>query len=219
MSDTIHISIVEDNRYIRTGWEAILRAVPEFELSGSYGSCEEAFRDAKFAVSDVVLMDIGLPGMSGIDGVRSLKLQSPETVVVMCTVHDDDQNVFNAICAGAAGYLLKKTPPAELIQAIKDASSGGSPMTPNIARKVLTTFQKPTLLKTAKKEDQLTEREREVLEQMAHGKSYAAIARDLFLSIDGVRYHIRHIYEKLQVHSRGEAVSLGLKSRLIHPLR
>jgi len=219
LSDTIHISVVEDNRYIRTGWEAILRAVPGFELLGSYGSCEEAFRDPHLAVSDVVLMDIGLPGMSGIEGVRSLKLQSPKTVVVMCTVYDDDQNVFDAICAGAAGYLLKKTPPTELIQAIKDASSGGSPMTPNIARKVLTAFQKPAPLKTARKEDQLTQRECDVLEQMAQGKSYAAIARELFLSLDGVRYHIRNIYEKLQVHSRGEAVSLGLKGRLIHPLR
>jgi DNA-binding NarL/FixJ family response regulator len=218
IGEHINVSIVEDNRFIRAGWEAALRSVPEFEVLGSYGSCEEAFQSPTLNDSNVVLMDIGLPGMSGIEGVRHLKVRSPKTAVVMCTVFDDDQNVFDAICAGAAGYLLKKTPPDEFINAIKDAATGGSPMTPNIARKVIASFQK-TAARTSAQEDALTEREREVLEKMAQGKSYTAIAKDLFLSVDGIRYHIRHIYEKLQVHSRGEAVSLGLKSRLIQPPR
>ncbi len=214
----INVSIVEDNRFIRAGWEAALRSVPEFEVLGSYGSCEEAFQSPTLSDSDVVLMDIGLPGISGIEGVRRIKTQSPKITVVMCTVFDDDQNVFDAICAGAVGYLLKKTPPDELIDAIRNAATGGSPMTPNIARKVIASFQKPAA-KTSAQGEALTDREQEVLEQMAKGKSYTAIAKDLFLSVDGIRYHIRHIYEKLQVHSRGEAVSRGLKNRLIQPPR
>jgi DNA-binding NarL/FixJ family response regulator len=214
----INVSIVEDNRFIRAGWEAALRSVPEFEVLGSYGNCEEALQSLTLDDSDVILMDIGLPGMSGIEGVRRIKERRPGATIVMCTVFDDDQYVFDAICAGAAGYLLKKTPPDELINAIKDAATGGSPMTPNIARKVIASFQKPAA-RTSAQEDALTDREREVLEQMAQGKSYTAIANDLFLSVDGIRYHIRHIYEKLQVHSRGEAVSLGLKNRLIQPPR
>lgn len=214
----ISVSIVEDNRFIRAGWEAALRSVPDFEVLGSHGSCEEALQDSTLDDSDVILMDIGLPGMSGIEGVKRIKERRPGSTIVMCTVHDDDHNVFDAICAGAVGYLLKKTPPDELVNAIRDAATGGSPMTPNIARKVLSSFQKsPT--KSADRDDDLSEREREILAQMAQGKSYAAIARDTFLSLDGIRYHIRHIYEKLQVHSRGEAVASALKRKLISPSR
>ena len=213
----ISVSIVEDNRFIRAGWEAALRSVPGFEVLGSYGNCEEALQSPTLDDSDVVLMDIGLPGMSGIDGVKRIKERRPGATIVMCTVHDDDKNVFDAICAGAVGYLLKKTPPDELVRSLRDAATGGSPMTPNIARSVIASFQKQA--KVSHDDDALTDREREVLDQMAKGKSYAAIARDLFLSLDGIRYHVRHIYEKLQVHSRAEAVSLGLKSRLIQPPR
>jgi DNA-binding NarL/FixJ family response regulator len=213
----ITVSIVEDNRFIRAGWEAALGAAPGFEVVGSYGSCEEAFKADALFDADVVLMDIGLPGMSGIEGVKRIKQRRPGATIVMCTVHDDDRNVFDALCAGAVGYLLKKTPPDELVRSLRDAATGGSPMTPNIARNVIASFQKTT--KTAHQDDALTDREREVLDRMALGKSYAAIARDLFLSLDGVRYHIRHIYEKLQVHSRAEAVSFGLKSRIIQPPR
>jgi DNA-binding NarL/FixJ family response regulator len=162
-------------------------------------------------------MDIGLPGMSGIECVKRIKERRPAATIVMCTVHDDDKNVFDALCAGAIGYLLKKTPPDELVRSIRDAATGGSPMTPNIARSVIASFQKAA--KPAHVDDALTEREREVLDEMARGKSYAGIARELFISMDGVRYHIRHIYEKLQVHSRGEAVARALKQKLISPPR
>ena len=214
----INISIIEDNRFVRGGWEAVLNEVPDFLLLGSYENCEQAFRSDEIGQSDVILMDIGLPGMSGIEGARYIKERFPMCAVIMCTVYDDDQKVFDAVCAGAVGYLLKKTPPEELIRAIKDAASGGSPMTPNIARKILASFQK-TPQKPPHEEDALTERELQVLNQMALGKSYASISNDLFLSVDGVRYHIRHIYEKLQVHSRGEAIAQGLKSHLIQPPR
>ncbi len=215
---SINISIIEDNRYVREGWEAILRGIPDFSVIGVYDSCEEAFRSSDIGTSDLVLMDIGLPGIDGIEGVKILQQSFPKVIVIMCTVYDDDQKVFDAICAGAVGYLLKKTSPEDLIKAIRIAVQGGSPMTPSIARKVIGAFQKPSSKHTAE-DEALTDREMEVLNQMALGKSYAAIANDLFLSVDGVRYHIRHIYEKLHVHSRSEAIARGLKDRLIQPPR
>ncbi len=210
----IVVSIIEDNKYVREGWEAAVRNSPAIHLIGSYASCEEAFASKGFGSSQVVLMDIGLPGMSGIEGVRHIRANFPDTAIVMCTVHDDDQSVFDSICAGAVGYLLKKDTPEQLIGALKDAFAGGSPMTPTIARKVLASFHV-----AGPEESTLTGREREVLDLMALGKSYAAIAHELFLSVDGVRYHIRHIYEKLQVHSRAQAIAAGLKEKLIRKHR
>ncbi len=214
----VGIAIIEDNRYLREGWGAVLSSVSEFHVVGSYASCEEAFASDRLGESDVVLMDIGLPGMSGIEGVATLLRQHPEIAVIMCTVFDEDKKIFDALCNGAIGYLLKKIPAQEMIQAIKDAAAGGSPMTPNIARKVISSFQRPAAGGSGK-QDNLTEREQEVLELLAQGQSYAAIGETLHLSVDGVRYHIRHIYEKLQVHSRGQAIAKGLKKRLIHPPR
>jgi DNA-binding NarL/FixJ family response regulator len=214
----IALSIIEDNRFVRSGWESALDSVADLVLLGSYGSCEEAFRSPDIGQSDVILMDIGLPGMSGIEGVKLIRDRFPKPTIIMCTVYDDDQNVFDAICAGAAGYLLKKTQPAELIKAIREAAQGGSPMTPTIARKILDSFRTAPA-RSVHPDDRLTERERAVLDQMALGKSYGAIAKDLFLSVDGIRYHIRHIYEKLHVHSRSEAVARGLKTRIIQPPR
>jgi DNA-binding NarL/FixJ family response regulator len=214
----IVVSLVEDNQYVRTGWEAVLTNAPDFVVRGVFANCEEAFSSPETGESDLVLMDIGLPGMSGIDGVKYIKEHYPSVAVVMCTVHEDDQNIFDAVCAGAIGYLQKKIQPDELLKALRDASAGGSPMTPNIARKIIASFQRQPVNPSGTGEA-LTTREREVLEQMALGKSYATIAESLFLSVDGVRYHIRHIYDKLQVHTRGEAIAKGLKARLIHPQR
>ena len=212
--NVIGISIIEDNHYLRAGWEAALKSVPDFMVIGAYSSCEEAFRSTDIGDSDVVLMDIGLPGMSGIEGVKYLTGRFPQASTIICTVYDDDQKVFEALCAGAVGYLLKKIDAPELIKAIRDAAAGGSPMSPNIARKVIATFHK-TPVKTA---EQLTEGESEVLHLLAQGKSYAAIAGEVHLSLDGVRTRIRRIYEKLHVHTRSEAVAKGLSQRLIPPL-
>ncbi len=213
--DLIYIAIVEDNPHVRQSWEMVLNAVENMRVVGVYPSCEQALDSEGVAEADVVLMDIGLPGMSGIEGVRHLKERFPEKVIIMCTVHEDDEKIFESLCAGAVGYLLKKVAPNELIKAVREAYEGGSPMTPTVARKVISYFQK----KTQKKETKLTEREQQVLNLMAEGKTYAAIADELCLSVDGVYYHIRHIYEKLQVHSRAEAVAKGIKNRLIPPLR
>ena len=215
-SGPIWVSIVEDNRFIREGWSASIEASDKLRMLGAYGSCEEAFAGATFEDSDVVLMDIGLPGMSGIEGVRRLKEKNPDAAVIMCTVYEDEQKIFDALCAGAIGYLLKEVNPGELILAIRQAAAGGSPMTPNIARKVIATFQKP-LSPDRRPEHDLTEREKDTLILLAEGKSYATIAGQLFLSRDGVTARIRKIYEKLQVHSRGQAVATGLARGIIIP--
>lgn len=212
------VSIIEDNRYFRTGWEAILKTDPDISVSGSYASCEEAFAAAALGESDLCLMDIGLPGMSGIDGVMHIRKHFPGVAVIMCTVYDDDDSIFKSLCAGAVGYLLKKTDPADLVRSLKDAASGGSPMSPSIARRVIASFQTKSK-EPALPEDQLTEREQYILQQMALGKSYPTIAAELSLSVEGVRYHIRNVYLKLQVHTRSEAIALALKDRLIHPPR
>ena len=214
----ITISIIEDNRYVRTGWQAVLQNVPNFEVVGLFESCEAAFAAEEIGISDVVIMDIGLPGMSGIEGVKVITEKYPDTAIIMCTVYDDDEKIFEALCSGAIGYLLKKIQPQELIHAIQDAAAGGSPMTPNIARKVIKSFQGATDT-SRRKEEQLSEREKEILHLLSQGKSYAAIGKELFLSVDGVRYHIRHFYEKLQVHSRAEAVAKGLQNHIIQPPR
>ncbi|MDL1892057.1 response regulator transcription factor [Sphingobacteriales bacterium CHB3] len=211
----IWVSIVEDNRFVREGWAATLKGEEKFRLIGAFGSCEEALAHESFADSEVVLMDIGLPGISGIEGVRRLKELNSDAAVIMCTVYEDDQKIFDALCNGATGYLLKEVTPADLVKAIKDAAAGGSPMTPNIARKVIASFQKPKVEKSP--DHNLTDREREVLVLLAEGKSYATIAQQLFLSVDGVVSRIRKIYEKLQAHSRGEAVAKGLASGIIEP--
>ncbi len=214
VKDLIKIIIIEDNRYMREGWKTILDFESDFVVLGAFESCEEAFDTDLPPKADVVLMDIELPGMSGIEGVEYLQEKHPDLSVIMATVFDDDKNVFDALCAGAVGYLMKKVSPEELKQAIRDATEGGSPMTPNIARKVISTFHQPS---SNEEVDELNERELEILEQLAKGKSYAAIGKTVFLSVDGVRYHIRNIYRKLQVHSRSEAVSKGISRRLIDP--
>ena len=212
----IWISIVEDNRFIREGWLAALGVMEQFKIMGAHGSCEEAFATSSFTDSEIILMDIGLPGMSGIDGLRLLKEKNPEAAVIMCTVYEDDQKIFDALCAGAVGYLLKDVDTAQLVSAIIDAAGGGSPMTPKIARKVIATFQKPAG-KDMPPEHNLTSREHEVLVLLAEGKSYATIAQQVFLSRDGVISRIRRICEKLQAHSRAEAVAKGLARGIIQP--
>ncbi len=215
----ISIVLIEDNRFIRNGWEIEIKKQPFFEIIGSFESCEKAFKTDPFNETDVVLMDISLPGMSGIEGVKYLREKFPKLIVVMCTVHDDDEKIFDAICAGAVGYLLKKTHPKELVNSLRDAYNGGSPMTPSVARRIISSFQKSPAKSFTGEIIELTDREKQILNLMSQGKTYTTIAKEIFLSVDGVYYHIRNIYEKLQVHSRAEAVAEGLKKRLIQPPR
>ena len=212
----VRVAIVEDNPFVREAWLSALTKAEDIEVVGAFGSCEEAFSSSAFDDADVLLMDIGLPGMSGIDGAQRIHDHHPEIAIVMCTVYEDAQKIFDALCAGAVGYLMKEIEPYELIKAITDAANGDSPMTPNIARKVIAAFQKQSS-KDPSTDGLLTNREREVLVLLAEGKSYAVIAHQLYLSIDGVVSRIRKVYEKLQVHSRAEAVATGLAQGIIPP--
>lgn len=211
----ITISIIEDNVYARTAWETALSSEENFVVLGTFGSCEDAIEAESIKKSDIILLDIGLPGISGIEGAEILSGINPKALIIMITIQDDDKSIFGSLQAGAMGYLHKSVSPEELIEAIRLAVNGGSPMTPQIARKVLKSFHKfkPTL-----EEDKLTEKEILILNYLSEGKSYKKIADEIFLSVDGVKYHIRSIYEKLHVHSRAEAVSKGQKLRILSKL-
>lgn len=206
----IKVSIIEDNEYMREGWETFIDFEDDMSVVGSYESCEKAFNDPEFHKSDIVLLDINLPGMDGIEGLGYIREKDPDKLVVMVTVHDDDEHIFSALKAGAVGYLMKKVTPDDLVEAVRDAHQGGSPITPDIARKVINTFHA-----TGKLEEKLTDRELNILSELARGLSYAAIGRKIYLSVDGIRHHIRNIYRKLEVNTKSEAVAKGLKNRLI----
>ncbi|WP_026166551.1 response regulator transcription factor [Gracilimonas tropica] len=210
----IKVGIIEDNEYMREGWETFIDFEDDLTVIGSFGSCEEAFESEVINKINVAIMDIGLPGMSGIEGVNYMREHHPDVNIIMATVHDDDDHIFDALKAGAVGYLMKKVTPDEMVSAIRDAHNGGSPITPNIARKVIATFQKAADL-----EEELSEREIQILKELATGRSYAAIGKKIFLSVDGVRHHIRNIYQKLEVHSRSEAIAKGISKRIINPDR
>jgi DNA-binding NarL/FixJ family response regulator len=180
----------------------------------NYECCEDMLPQLKGDDPDVILMDIGLPGMSGIEGIREVKKIRSNVVIVVLSVYEDDDNIFEALCRGASGYLVKNTPPARLIEAITEAHEGGSPMTSHIARKVVNLFQK-SFKGADESEVRLTDREKEILTGLSDGDSYGSVAESLFISVDTVRYHIRNIYEKLQVHSQSAAVSKAIRKGLI----
>ena len=210
----IKLVIVEDKTSIREGLVVILGASQEIKCVGSYGNCEDMLSKLIEDGADVILMDIGLPGMSGIEGTREAKKILPGVVVIVLSVYDDNENIFEALCRGASGYLVKNTPPARLIEAIKDAHGGGSPMSSHIARKVVTLFQK-NFVRTTDTNLHLTERETEILTGLSGGDSYGSVADTLCISVDTVRYHIRNIYRKLEVHSQSAAVSKAIREGLI----
>jgi len=211
----ITVIIVEDNKIISGSLASLINGTEGFSCIGVYNDCESLFRDNKLTGADVVLMDIGLPGMNGIEGVKIIKEKYPDVNVIMLTIYEDNQQIFDALCAGACGYLVKKTPPAQLLEAIKDVNAGGSPMSSNIARKVISLFQNNTFKKNIKEDSLLSKREKEVLSSLSAGKSYQEIADSLFISIDTVRHHIRNVYSKLHVHSQSEAVAKAIRKGLI----
>lgn len=211
MNDKISFIIIEDDNSIREGIVSFLDSVGEFICVGAYDSCEKAFEKIDNELPDVVLMDISLKGMSGIEGVLRLKSKHPELAILMLTVYEDDQKIFDSLRAGASGYLLKKTPLEKIADAIKDVLDGGAPITPSIAKKVLNYFNDSVPETTA---FDLTSREKEILEQLVAGLSYKKISEKLFISVDTVRTHIKKIYEKLHVHSKSEAVAKALRNKL-----
>ena len=204
----IRVSIVEDNARVRSGLEKLLSVSPGFQCLSVHPTAESAIAALPAEKPDVVLMDINLPGMSGVDCVRQLKPVLPQTQVVMLTVYENTDLIFKALSAGASGYLLKQTPPADLLAAMRDVHKGGSPMSSHIARKVVASFQRSD--SSAKELESLTTREQEVLEHLARGFLYKEIADAMSISYDTVHTHIRKIYEKLHVRSRTEAVAKRL---------
>jgi len=163
---------------------------------------------------DVVLSDIGLPGMSGIEGIRILKEKYPNLLLIMLSIYDDDERIFDALCAGACGYLLKKTPPVRLLESLREAVAGGSPISPEVARRVITLFR--DVRPPTKAEYDLTPHEKRLLKMLVEGHNYKTAALELNVSINTISFHMRHIYEKLQVHSKSEAVAKALRDRLVN---
>ena len=208
----ISVSIVEDNDKLRGTLAKVIGRAEGFRFASDYGSAEDALAGLPKVKPDVVLMDINLPGMNGVECVRQLKVLLPATQIMMLTVYEDTENIFNALAAGASGYMLKRTPVKELIEAIHEVKRGGSPMTTHIARKVVLSFQKTSGQKQAANElSELSEREQQVLDLLAQGLIYKEIADKLEISYETVHTYIRRIYEKLQVRTRTEAVAKFLQ--------
>lgn len=203
--EPIRVALVEDDPDIRQSFEAILSGAPGFVCARAYDNAEAAVGDIPGLAPDVVIMDIHLPGMSGIDAVRLLKEKMPALQIAMCTVYEDDEHIFNALRAGANGYLLKRTSPEKFLEAVGDLHRGGSPMNSEIARRVVASFQKTAA--PAPEMALLTPREKEILDLLAKGYLYKEIAAELFISIETVKRHIHNIYEKLHVQTRTEALN------------
>ncbi len=209
----LKVGIIEDQPKIREGLRALIDGTEGYRCVGSFGSMEDALPKVGYELPDVLLVDIGLPGMSGIEGIRRLKDQHPGLAVLMLTVYDDDRRIFDALCAGACGYLLKKTPPARLLECLKEVVDGGAPMSPEVARRVVALFRE---IRPPEQADyQLTPHEVRILKLLVEGHNYKTAAAELGVSINTVRFHMRSIYDKLQVHSKSEAVSKTLRNRII----
>lgn len=211
----INVVIVEDSKTIREGLKLLIDGTEGYSCIAAYSNCEDLLDVVEKIKIDVILMDIDLPGISGIEGIKRIKEISSEILILILTVYDENELIFEALCAGASGYLVKKTPPAKLLDAIKEAYDGGAPMTSNIARKVVDFFQKNKPLEKESDIISLTKREKEVLSGLVDGYSYKAIADKLNISVDTVRFHFRNIYKKMHVHSQSEAVVKALKEGLI----
>jgi len=206
---TITVSIVEDNEQLRGTLARVISRTEGFVCLGQHATAEAALEYVPGEKPNVVLMDINLPGMNGVECVRKLKQLVPETQVMMLTAYEDTENIFNSLAAGASGYMLKRTPRAELLDAIREVRRGGSPMTTHIARKVVQSFLKPAAAPEPTHE--LSQREREVLDLLSQGLMYKEISEKLGISFETVRTYIRRIYEKLQVRTRTEAVAKALR--------
>jgi len=209
----IKVAIIEDRREIREGLAMLIDGTDGYACVGAFPTMEDAIAGIHHHLPQVALVDIGLPGMSGIEGIGILREHHPELALLMLSVYDDDDRIFKALCAGACGYLLKKTPPARLLESISEVISGGAPMSPAVARKVIYLFRE--FRPPEQSEYHLTPHETKLLRMLVEGYNYKAVAAELGVSINTVSFHMRRIYEKLQVHSKSEAVSKALRQRLI----
>lgn len=209
----IKVAVVEDHHKIREFLEFLLNSTEGFSCAGVFRTMEEALDRIAVDLPDIVLVDIGLPGMSGIEGIRRLKERHPKLPLVMNTVYDDDERIFDALCAGASGYLLKKMPPARLLDSIKEVAAGGAPMSPEVARRVIALFRE--IHPPERADYQLTPHETRLLNLLVDGHTYKSAAAELNVSVKTVSFHLQRIYEKLQVHSKSEAVAKALRNRVV----
>jgi DNA-binding NarL/FixJ family response regulator len=209
----VRVVIIEDLLEVREGLAVLINGTIGFECTGRFRTMEEALAGIDASRPSVILTDIGLPGMNGIEGTRILSARYPDVPILALSVYGDDENVFDAICAGASGYLLKNTPPARLLEALTEVVAGGAPMSPEIARRVVTVFR--DFRPPERSSYQLTPQETELLRLMIDGHHYKTAAREMGISTSTVSFHLKHIYQKLQVHSKSEAVVKALRERLI----
>jgi DNA-binding NarL/FixJ family response regulator len=211
----IRVAIFEDNKHLRETFELLLNHTDGFICTGAWPNCRDIITNLEVYPSDIVLMDIEMPGMNGIEATKLVKEHFPTINILIQTVFFEDEHIFNAICAGASGYILKSTTPEGYIEALKDVQAGGSPMTPGIARRMLELFKNNLQPTTPAKDYNLTGQEKKVLQLLVEGKSYKLIAAELFVSVDTVKTHVSNTYAKLHVHSGTEAVSLALRDKLV----
>ncbi len=212
-SKPINVAIIEDRREIRDGLATLVDFTEGFNCTGKFGSMEEAIARIRHNVPDVVLSDIGLPGMDGIQGVKILKAEHPQLIILMLSVYEDNEKIFDALCAGAVGYLLKKTAPAKLLDGIREAMAGGAPMSPEVARRVIALFR--DVRPPDRVDYDLSPHELRLLKLLVEGHSYKTAAAELRVSVNTISFHLKNIYEKLQVHSKSEAVAKALQNRLV----
>jgi len=209
----IKIMLYEDNPQLREGLTMLIDGSEGYQVLASFKNCNNVLSEVEAFKPDVILMDIDMPGVNGIEGLKLIRQHNHEVKVLMLTVFDDNKNVFEALKSGANGYVLKKTPPAKLLEYILEAASGGAPMTSSVATQVLKMFSE---VQVPQGEDyNLSDREKEVLQHLVNGYSYKMIASDMFIAIDTVRSHIKKIYEKLHVNSKSEAVAKAFKDKII----
>jgi DNA-binding NarL/FixJ family response regulator len=212
-SQPVQVVVIEDQREIREGLAVLINSMEEFRCSRAFACMEDALPSLDAQPAALALIDIGLPGMSGIEGTRLLKARHPSLIVLMLTIYKDDERIFQAICAGACGYLLKNTPPVRLLESIREAVAGGAPMSPEVARRVLELFRVYHPPPAA--EHRLSPQEFQLLKLLGQGHYYKTAAAEMNLSVHTVIFHIRNIFEKLHVHSKSEAVAQALREGLI----
>ncbi len=209
----VKAAVIEDQKETREGLQALINGTPGYRCTGAFRTMEEALGKFTHEIPQVILVDIGLPWMSGIEGIPLLKERYQDAVVLVLTVYDDDERVFSALCAGASGYLLKKTPPAKLLESLNEALAGGSPMSPEVASRVIRLFRN---LRLPERSDyDLTPHEVRLLKLLAEGHNYKTAAATLNVSVNTISFHMKHIYAKLHVHSKSEAVAKALRNQLV----
>jgi DNA-binding NarL/FixJ family response regulator len=210
----IKVAVFEDNKMLRESLQQLINNAEGMACTGAFSDANKLLRNMHMANPDVVMMDINMPGISGIEAVQMIKEKFPQVNILMQTVFDDNDKIFAAICAGASGYMLKKTAPQKMIEAIHETYLSGAPMTASVAVKVLQMFRLQTIGEKYEFID-LSDREKEILALLVKGKSYKAVASECFISIDTVSTHVRHIYKKLHVHSKSEAVAKAINQKLL----